>query len=115
MKNVKLSLSPEQEIDNDRLREILRAEAEGRLIVLPVKLGTTVFGIRPESCTAEEEQKCEFRYDWRECEACHKRRGLAVFEKPFTRWDIGYEGRDMWLTREAAEAEVRRRRGDGNG
>jgi len=95
-------LCVDETIDSDRLQEICKAEAEGRLVVLPCKVGDTVY----------------FAYSG--CEKINdaKVSGFWVAEKwiqlqltngsTFTCWDgpNNYFGKTVFLSKEAAEAAL---------
>lgn len=52
-------------ISFNRIREIMNAEAEGRLVVLPCKVGDTVYRICPK-CNNKHDGSCE-NCAWRSC------------------------------------------------
>lgn len=52
-------------ISFNRIREIMNAEAEGRLVVLPCKVGDTVYRICPK-CNDKHDGSCE-NCAWRSC------------------------------------------------
>ena len=84
----------------DRLREWAKAEQEGRLIVMPCKVGDTVYAIRP-GC-----EICPFALVPCESEVTEFCGKDVVRDLPFAiRWleDIG---KRYFLTREEAEAAL---------
>ena len=46
-----------EKIGNDRLRELAAAEREGRVVVLPCKVGDTVYVLTSDSCDGIDETK----------------------------------------------------------
>lgn len=77
------------EYELERLGEMTEAEKDGRLEVLPCKVGDTVFVLE-----ADEENSQPFR--------------IVVFvaEREFDYWMIPFFGKVVFLTREAAEAAL---------
>lgn len=80
--------------------DLLQAEQDGRLVVLPCKVGDTVYVIG-ESCDF-----CETYLDEPErCMRCEK--GHYVEERGFELWMLSELNESIFLTREAAEAELK--------
>ena len=100
------------EYDLDRLRELVEADREGRCVVLPCKLGDTVFKIGASICMWRETDHCDEYcngYEYRDCwEGCR-----AVCEDKFSLDDLQRFGKNVFLTREAAEAALKAREQDG--
>ena len=96
----------------DRLRELAQADREGRCVVLPCKLGDTVFKIGASICMWRETDHCDEYcngYEYRDCwEGCR-----AVCEDKFSLDDLQRFGKNVFLTREAAEAALKAREQDG--
>ena len=96
------------EYDLDRLRELAEADREGRCVVLPCKLGDTVFKIGASICMWRETDHCDEYcngYEYRDCwEGCR-----AVCEDKFSLDDLQRFGKNVFLTREAAEAALKAR------
>lgn len=93
----------------DRLREWAKADKDGRLVVLPCKVGDTVYAIR-SGC-----EICPFALAPCESEATEFCGKDVVRDLPFAiRWleDIG---KRYFLTREEAEAALAGERKDGEG
>ena len=91
----------------DRLRELAEADRDGRCVVLPCKVGDTVYFADPSHPSATIEgiklSKGETEYCWVQYD-----NGPEVCEL----WDEGYFtddeiGETVFLTREAAEAALK--------
>lgn len=94
-----------REIKTDRLRELVQAEQDGRLVVLPCKVGDTIYVIG-ESCDF-----CETYLDEPErCMRCEK--GHYVEERGFELWMLSELNESIFLTREEAEAALAGEGGD---
>ncbi len=92
-------------ISLDRLREIMQAEREGRLVVLPCKIGTKVYFISQdcEMCRSlQKDEPCLFG-------DCPYR---GITETIFTYGAIGQFGKTVFLTREEAEGALRKEQSD---
>jgi hypothetical protein len=89
-------LSVPEGISQGRLEEIIEAETEGRLVVLPCKAGTRVWVIS---------QNCDFCHDMYTEEPClfGDCEYLGVIESLFTLSMADNFGKTVFLSREAAE------------
>lgn len=94
------------EYDLDRLRELAQADREGRCVVLPVKLHDKLYYVDKEQV---RETEVESIHNW-----ISGRWKLSTHtDRQSTHW-IGYEvdfdgiGKTVFLTREEAEAALRR-------
>ena len=95
------------EYDLDRLRELAQADREGRCVVLPVKLHDKLYYVDKEQV---RETEVESIHNW-----TSGRWKLSTHtDRQSTYW-IGYEvdfdgiGKTVFLTREEAEAALRRK------
>lgn len=95
-----------EEYDIDRLRELAQADREGRCVVLPVKLHDKLYYVDKEQV---RETEVESIHNW-----TSGRWKLSTHtDRQSTHW-IGYEvdfdgiGKTVFLTREEAEAALRR-------
>lgn len=84
--------------------EYVRASEEGRLIVLPCKVGDTVYKLSKGLCPARALDKCNTYCDgWDSSKYCHE--GVAlVMETVFSLGMLNQIGKKYFLTREEAEA-----------
>lgn len=96
----------------DRLRELAQADKEGRCVVLPCKIGDIVYEIR---YTAENNSPRKYARKIFDCSVsvCTWRMReqpdmCYVSEKKCTKSDFAFMGRTVFLTREEAEAALRR-------
>ena len=96
-----------KEIPINRLRELAQAEKEGRLVVLPCKVGDTVYIIHKR---AIRKTTVESIHQW---SSGHWKLSVHT-DKKYIHW-TGYEvhfesfGKTVFLTREAAEAALKER------
>ena len=99
-------------ITPDRLRELAQADKEGRCVVLPCKIGDIVYEIRYTAENNSPRKHARKIFDcsvsvctWRmreQPDMCY------VSEKKCTKSDFAFMGRTVFLTREEAEAALRR-------
>lgn len=92
----------------DRLRELAQAKKEGRLVVLPCKVGDTVYRIGASICKWREIDHCDEYCDgwqYRDCWDGTK----TVLEEKFSLCDLESIDKTVFLTREAAEAALKER------
>ena len=78
---------PEINVTVDHIRDLLQAEQDGRLVVLPCKVGDTIWRIK---CFA----------DWPDIGKPYVEAGAFLYR------DIHYFGKTVFLTREEAEAAL---------
>lgn len=114
MSTTGISLGAGNFVAAERLKELLDAEAQDRVLILPCPIGATVYGIRPRSCTGEAWLDCDYYVDSYSCIGC-MRKGQEVYAHRFGLLDIERVGKGLWLDRQEAEAELRRRGGDTDG
>lgn len=95
----------------DRLRELAEADQTGRLVVLPCKVGDTVYRVA-SICTWPE---AECPDDSHSCSGCRELRFEVVREKIENVGEafiaVQYWGRTIFATRQEAEAAVEREKG----
>jgi hypothetical protein len=92
------------DITTDRLSEICAAERDGRLVVLPCKVGDTVYRIISYKCNAvcNKLNACNsFKY-----KAC-KQAEFYVCPGTFQLNDMWWIGKTVFLTRAEAEAALK--------
>lgn len=100
------------EYDLERLRKLIQEDREGRLVVLPCKVGDIVYEIRYSAENGDTRKYARKKFD-------HSLAGRArmmrtcpnscyVSEKKCTKNDFSFMGRTVFLTREEAEAALRR-------
>ncbi len=89
----------------DRLRELAQAEKEGRLVVLPCKVGDTVYRVGASICKWREIDHCDEYCDGWQYRDCWEGT-RAVLEEKFSLCDLESIGKTVFLTREAAEAAL---------
>ena len=82
----------------DRLRELAQADREGRCVVLPCKIGGTVYSIRHER-VPDDDYRMSFHTEMR------------IVSQKFGLIHVDCIGKSVFLTREAAEAALRREQG----
>lgn len=77
----------------DRLRELAEADRAGRLVVLPCKVGDTIYHISKVRTSHFEDDKIIIDDEGR----------WKIYEMPFTLIHLPYIGKSYFLTREEAE------------
>lgn len=77
----------------DRLRELAEADKDGRLVVLPCKVGDTIYHISRVRTSHFEDDKIIIDDEGR----------LKIYEMPFALVHLPYIGKSYFLTREEAE------------
>ena len=80
-------------IDVDRMREIVAAERDGRVVVLPCKVGDTIYHISKVRTSHFEDDKIIIDDEGR----------WKIYEMPFALIHLPYIGKSYFLTREDAE------------
>lgn len=85
------------EYDLDHLRELVQAEKDGRLVVMPCKVGDTVYTLSHQTMIDEDGN------EWYICSPKYK----CVIEKQFTLFDLNHIGKTVFLTCEEAEAALK--------
>lgn len=80
----------------DHLRKLAKAEKDGRLVVLPCKVGDTVYTLSHQTMIDKDGN------EWYICSPKYK----CVIEKQFTLFDLNHIGKTVFLTREEAEAAL---------
>lgn len=83
-----------EEYDLDRIREIMEADRDGRCVVLPCKIGTTVYSVRNQK-VPDDEYRMSFHEE------------LSVVSQVFGLHHADCIGKTVFLTREAAENALR--------
>lgn len=92
----------------DRLRELAQAEKTGRLVVLPCKVGDTVYRVGASICKWRESNHCDEYCDGWQYRDCWEGT-RAVLEEKFSLCDLESISKTVFLTREAAEAALKER------
>ena len=77
----------------DRLRELAEADKDGRLVVLPCKVGDTIYHISKVRTSHFEDDKIIIDDEGR----------WKIYEMPFALIHLPYIGKSYFLTREEAE------------
>ncbi len=86
-----------------RLRELAEADRAGRLVVLPCKVGDTIYHISKVRTSHFEDDKIIIDDEGR----------LKIYEMPFSLIHLPYIGKSYFLTREEAEKALEAMK-DGN-
>lgn len=93
MNVVKYAVSAFEDFGVDRLRELAHADREGRCVVLPCKIGDTVYSIRHER-VPDDEYRMSFHTEMR------------IISQKFGLIHADCIGKSVFLTREQAEAAL---------
>lgn len=87
----------------ERIRELMEADRAERLVVLPCKVGDTIYHISKVRTSHFEDDKIIIDDEGR----------WKIYEMPFTLIHLPYIGKSYFLTREEAEAALNRRADNG--
>ena len=88
----------------DHLRDLLQAEQDGRLVVLPCKVGDRVFHVRRVTQAEAKRMGAPVRHRGI---VYYEDRPFAIKEKLCTKSDYAQIGKTVFLTREEAEAALK--------
>lgn len=94
------------EYDLDELRETIRAKRDGRCVVLPCKVGDTVYRVGASVCKWRDIDKCDEYCDGWQYRDCWEGT-RAILEEKFSFSDLESTGKTIFLTRETAEAALK--------
>ena len=102
------------DIPLERLEEICNAEREGRCVILPCKVGDTIYVVGLK-CLVENTSRWECAMF--ECDDCNKKADYEIFKKTATvnfiqrlmseKDDLFVIGKSVFFTREEAEAALK--------
>lgn len=116
VKRLKEYMQPFTIQNMDRFREIMQAEKDGRLVVLPCKIGDTIYQV--DYMTHSEALKSgvpQSEDTWQNRKYGHKRAKylpLIVREKKMVKTLYPGIGKTVFLTREEAEEALKKREAD---
>lgn len=96
--------------DLDRLKELVEADIEGRCVVLPCKVGDTIYTIGASICKWREIDHCDEYCDGQQYRDCWEGES-TVLERKFGLYDIVSINKTVFLTREEAEAALEKMKG----
>ena len=88
-------------IDINRLRKLAEADKDGRLVVLPCKVGDTIYHISKVRTSHFEDDKIIIDDEGR----------WKIYEMPFALIHLPYIGKSYFLTREEAEKALKTKEG----
>ena len=88
----------------DHIRDLLQAEQDGRLVVLPCKVGDRVFHVRRVTQAEAKRMGAPTRHRGI---VYYEDRPFAIKEKLCTKSDYAQIGKTVFLTREEAEAALK--------
>lgn len=93
----------------DRLRELIQADRDGRCVVLPCKVGDTVYLLNHHLGKIFENEVSNFLVGY---ESDNRNTINTVYvgkcgSKTFRKWKLQQVGKTVFLTREAAEAALK--------
>lgn len=89
-----------------KFMDIMQAEKDGRLVVLPCDVGDTVYRVGASICKWREIDHCDEYCDGWQYRDCWEGT-RAVLEEKFSLCDLESIGKTVFLTREAAEAALK--------
>jgi len=90
----------------DHLQELARAEKDGRLVVLPCKVGAPVYRVGAGICKWREIDRCNEYCSGYEYEDCWEG-GKEVLEEKFCLEMLDKVGKTVFLIRQEAEAALK--------
>ncbi len=85
----------------ERIQELLKADKDGRLVVLPCKVGDTIYHISKVRTSHFEDDKIIIDDEGR----------WKIYEMPFALIHLPYIGKSYFLTREEAEKALKTKEG----
>ena len=85
----------------NRIRELAEADKDGRVVVLPCKVGDTIYHISRVRTSHFEDDKIIIDDEGR----------LKIYEMPFALVHLPYIGKSYFLTREEAEKALKTKEG----
>lgn len=91
--------------DFDRLRELVKADRDGRCVILPCKVGTQLYRIGASICKWREIDHCDEYCDGWQYRDCWEG-SAAIVEESFNLQNLESIGKTVFLTREQAEAAL---------
>ena len=94
----------------DRLRELVQADQEGRCVVLPAKVGSTVYRIGASVCKYRNLDKCDEYCDGDQYADCWEGEQIVVPET-FRLNILESVGKTVFRTREEGEAALKAMKG----
>ena len=90
----------------ERLVEITNAEAEGRLIVLPCKVGDTVYAVEPDLCDLRDKDTCDAYCDGWDFSCPDFHSGSTIKQRHFQVEDLRHFGETVFPSHEEAAAAL---------
>lgn len=93
------------EYDLDRLQELVEADRDGRCVVLPCKVGNTVYRIGASICKWRDIDHCDEYCDGWQYRDCWEG-NTAIVEESFNLQNLESIGKTVFLTHEQAEAAL---------
>lgn len=96
----------------EHIRELLRAERDGRLVVLPCKVGDTVYRFEVGCCRFRENDACSAYCEGYEYSCPDYESDRKIEAGHFCLSDMASIGKTVFLTREEAEAALKEQSND---
>ena len=90
-------------LGSERYHEIMQAEREGRLVILPCKVGDTVYELQYEYCDRRGRDMCNEYCDGWDVHCPDYEGETEAYETKFDISMIAELGKTVFLTREEAE------------
>lgn len=90
----------------NRAMELLQAESEGRLIILPCKVGDTVYAVEPDLCDLRGNDTCNAFCDGWEFSCPDFHPGNTIRQRPFHIEDLHCFGETVFRSYDEAEASL---------
>jgi len=106
----RLAVYEDTGLEPEEAQKLADAKREGRLVMLPCKVGTPVYRIGAGVCKWREIDRCNDYCSGYEYEDCWEG-GLEVLKEKFCFEMLGKVGKTVFLTREEAEAALEAQKG----
>lgn len=91
---------------NKKLKPYMDAESEGRLIVLPCKVGDTVYVIEPNLCDLRDKDTCDAYCDGWDFSCPDFHSGSTIRQRHFQVEDLRHFGETVFPSHEEAAAAL---------
>lgn len=86
--------------------ELLQAESEGRLIILPCKVGDTVYAVEPDLCDLRDKDTCDAYCDGWDFSCPDFHSGSTIRQRHFQVEDLRHFGKTVFPSHEEATAAL---------
>lgn len=92
--------------DLPRIRELVASDRDGKCIILPCKIGSTVYSVGASICKWRDIDHCDEYCDGWQYRDCWEG-SCTVIEKKFSLQDIASIGKTVFMSHEEAESALK--------